>query len=211
MGVDGRRYNPVRVLIKIPGQGWTVPPTRCPKNARIVGSGAYCYIEPYISNVGFSTGDATAGNVWLNRSGAVKLSFNIYVDQDQLPLNSYAVDWGDETVSAVSGVAVRDRVSKDYPFELYHYYNYGDLVEKDKNSNFIFCGNGDRDYVTAGYLPFDINNNGPVDSLVPSGYCIVKVNISVRDNWRIYKRTNDPNRPEDKTIQNTYGWVVVKR
>jgi len=196
---------------KIFGKEWTVPPTRCQNNVRIAGSNAYCYIEPYINNVDFSTGDKTAENVWLNRSGAVKLSFNIYVDQDQLPLNSYAVDWGDETVSDVSGVAVRDRVSEDYPFELYHYYNYGDLVEKDKNSNFIFCGNGDKDYVTAGYSAFDINNNGLVDNLVPSGYCIVKVNISVRDNWRIYKRTSDPNRPEDKTIQNTYGWVVVKR
>lgn len=192
------------------GELWTVPDRQCLGNVRPVdphSDTAYCYIEPRINNIKFTIGNNQSGdNVWLNRSGAVKLSFNIDVDENQLPINSYTVDWGDDMIAAVAGVAIRDRSSENYPFELYHYYSYADLVEKDKDSDFIFCGNGDRDYLAAGYVPFDINNNGSVNSLVPSGYCIVKVNVSVYDNWRIGKDT-----AESVDIQNDYGWVVVKR
>jgi hypothetical protein len=61
------------------------------------------------------------GNIYVNQ--LVNLRFNTDVAENQLPLISYTVRWGDDTVTSVSGIEMRDRPSGTTPHSLYHIYS----------------------------------------------------------------------------------------
>ncbi len=87
------------------------------------------------SGHGGSPGNITIGAlVTLPASGIrvnqlVKLSFTTDVLPDQLPLTMYTVRWGDDTITSVSGIEMRDRPSHpghpedEDPHVMYHIYS----------------------------------------------------------------------------------------
>jgi len=54
-------------------------------------------------------------DITINSNGFVNLTFNTDVDDEQLPLTTLAVDWGDGETTIVSGIEMRDRPSTDNP------------------------------------------------------------------------------------------------
>ncbi len=138
-----------------------------------------CYVDPTFkkNNTGlnqiwindqFST-DATlnpdepGSSAGVDNNDAVKLSFNTFIDPDQLPIKSYTIDWGDSKVSSVAGVNLRTRGNINYPFVLYHSYNYYKLKDLDDPSTAddgLICG----------------SDEGGI-------YCAAKITVWVRDNW----------------------------
>jgi|GEM_PF-3894113 hypothetical protein len=84
-----------------------------------------CGVAPVVFEIEVEDKD---GVVDIHGGGkVVKLDFNAYVNENQLPLASYRVDWGDGTAISVSGVNLRARPNKENSFTLYHYYDYWQL------------------------------------------------------------------------------------
>ncbi|MBP6942560.1 MAG: hypothetical protein KBB55_00775 [Candidatus Buchananbacteria bacterium] len=115
--------------------------------------GAYCYVKPTVTNLVPEPRTITS-------SGAQRLSFNVTVDPEQLPLRSYTIYWGD-TTTVMSGASLRDRANAANPFVMYHFYDYRKLVAQDQP--------------------------GTADGIDCSGaeQCKVTVRVEVRDNWGI--------------------------
>ncbi|PLX27780.1 hypothetical protein C0583_00890 [Candidatus Parcubacteria bacterium] len=67
----------------------------------------------------------------------VNLVFTIDVNENQLPLTSLKIDWGDETETTISGIEMRDRPEPEEPFSMYHIYSepggYGIRIEARDN------------------------------------------------------------------------------
>lgn len=106
---------------------------------RSLMSDEYCRIKPKVSNItvcndsgcGRSSGnntfvpyDTTNSTSTIRRSTPIKLTFTAALDQDQLPIRSMEVIWGDGSETTYSGVALLDRPSISTPFTFYHYYDY---------------------------------------------------------------------------------------
>jgi len=73
-------------------------------------------------------------------TGFVNLKFAAQVDNQQLPLVAYEVEWGDGEKTVVSGIEMNDRqdINND-PFSLYHLYNYYDLVRQGTSCQNDIC------------------------------------------------------------------------
>ena len=140
---------------------WNPPTTLCSgtRPGLDLASGAdYCAILPEVTDIKVG-GKSSGYNV--NKNSFVNLVFNAKIDSQQLPLVMYAVDWGDNENTTVSGVEMRDRQSTDNPFSLYHLYDYWDLKAKDASgSSVITCSN-------------DSGGN----------YCETTPRVKIRDNW----------------------------
>jgi hypothetical protein len=150
------------------GLGWNPPDTAaelCPglpgtqsRPTFVSGSSVdYCAIIPRIDNISIDDNSVT-----INKNGFANLTFNSNLDNQQRPLVMYAIDWGDEEKTVVSGVEMNDRPYTDKPHSLYHMYSYWDLKSK--------AGKGV-------YL---------VDHLIDcsvANQCRVKPRVLVKDNW----------------------------
>ncbi|MFA6422273.1 MAG: hypothetical protein WCV92_02660 [Candidatus Buchananbacteria bacterium] len=146
---------------------WTLPQVQCINNSRTANetvastppinnlSFGYCYVLPGIDKNKIKINDKLVDDSTLVTSNSsVRLTFNAFVDPDQLPIKSYAVEWGDGKTTSISGVSLRSRANLDYPFALYHIYDYAKL----ENFPSASC-----DYVT--------------------NECTAEIKIYLRDNW----------------------------
>jgi hypothetical protein len=176
-GMGSGRYVPVY------GQDWEPPNTVCPPGApRPDYPNDYCAIPPKVRNIKINY---DVGEIGLRRNGFVNLTFNSEVDDQQLPMVMYAVDWGDNETTVVTGVEMRDKPNLDDPHSLYHLYNYWDLKAKqavnqtfNNSQNSVYCGNA--------YSTTATNNTGAsiVISKAPAcDYCVVQPKVQIKDNW----------------------------
>ena len=178
---DGSHY------VTVDGQDWSVPTNVCNGTGlapRPDYPNDFCGILPVINNINVNN---QGGNVELNSNQFINLTFNSYVDSQQLPLVMYSVNWGDNENTIVTGVEMRDRPNLDNPHSLYHLYSYWDLKAKHsvdqespatiENDNTIYCGGIDGDA-----LNYNGSDSG-YDCSANSACCIVKPSMKVKDNW----------------------------
>lgn len=138
------------------GFGWTVPTDLCPVNSATNQrdrTGNFCGIPPALSNIK-ANGEAASLTVANNQF--VNLTFNSWVDGNQLPLVMYAVQWGDEESTVISGVEMSPRPDEKNPHSLYHLYDFWDLKFKDADSANITC---------------------------TGSQCTVRTRVKIKDNW----------------------------
>jgi len=126
-----------------------------------------CRVRPEVSDIVIN-GEAYRKNdepviigspVTIIGNGQIKLDFTAKVDGNQLPIVSYAVDWGDGTKASTSGLSLRDRPNIDNPFTLFHFYDFWQLQQCAANPA---CGSS----VTC-----------------TADECNVKIGIKIKDNW----------------------------
>ena len=111
------------------------------------------------------------------------------MDAQQLPLVMYAIDWGDNENSIVTGVEMRDRPNPDNPHSFYHLYSYWDLKAKNAvdqtlqhKLNTVYCGNAGSNIAINNYAPVGMQTQ--TMSITPaSDYCAVRPSVKIRDNW----------------------------
>ena len=136
---------------------WNLPTNEC-EDDDDRENGVYCLVPPVIEPAKIKVNDKTSLDI--DGSGLVKLSFTSDVDPDQLPIVSYAIDWGDGTATTVSGVALLSRSNENNPFTLYHNYDYWKLLR----------------FASSSSLPADILSCN-------EDFCTVKIRVKLRDNW----------------------------
>ena len=118
----------------------------------------YCALAPRVTNI--KVNGSTVSPLSLGSgSQTAGLQFNVTVDGEQWPLTAYKVDWGDGSVTVVSGVSLRDASNANQPITLYHTYDYYALLKQS----------------TQGSLA-----NPPT---CDGGICSVNILIQVKDNW----------------------------
>ncbi len=140
------------------GAIWGPPSTLCPGGIRPAYPGDFCANPPIIDNIKVNA--VEAGNVNLYSSQFANLTFTSQVDSQQLPLIMYAIDWGDDEQTIVSGVEMRGRPNSDNPHSLYHLYSYWDLKAKaNRDGSDVDC------------------------SIDGAGKCMVQPKIKIKDNW----------------------------
>ena len=111
-----------------------------------------------------------------------KLSFNVTIPVDQLPIKSYTIAWGDGTVDTFSGFYFNDKPNPSNTFTVYHTYDFNKLKEVfvgTSNSLPMPCcypAGGEQCYEQSS----DTNN---VPQTCDDDSCEARVFISVRDNW----------------------------
>jgi hypothetical protein len=196
------RYRDASALLQ-----WRPPNSLCGA-ARPAYPNDYCAIPPVISNI---LVDKQAANITLYGSQFVNLTFNTRVDQQQLPMVMYDIDWGDNENTTVTGVEMRDRPEAGNPHSLYHLYSYWDLKAKNSQDmrtsdnvpiNVIYCGTANS--TTAR------NSQGAtitVASAPSKNYCAVRPRIKVKDNWDWCN--GGTSRNDCGHWANYGGWVVV--
>ncbi|MFH1662103.1 MAG: hypothetical protein ABIA02_03335, partial [Candidatus Falkowbacteria bacterium] len=139
----------------------------------------------------------------------INLTFNSQVDEQQLPLVAYSVDWGDNEGTSVSGVEMRDRQNLSTPHSLYHLYSYWDLRSKravDQTTtggvNSVYCGN-------AGAAAFNFSGAASgVNCPVTNNCCMARPRIMLKDNWGWCNGGTFINDCDQYT--NFGGWIVVR-
>lgn len=151
------------VYNQIYGQDWSPPNNACngtglsPRPATAPAD--FCGIKPKVTNI--KVDDKASEDINITKNKFINLKFNTDVDENQMPLVMYAIDWGDGEKTLVSGVEMRARPDPNNPHSLYHMYDYGDLKAKDANNiGEISCG-----------VVNDV------------GYCSIKPKVRVKDNW----------------------------
>jgi len=154
---DGSNYSPIS------GYDWGPPAIICDGASRTSSSNDYCAFLPAISNVEVNNINS---NVIITKNGFVNLTFNSDVDSQQLPLVMYAVNWGDDENTTITGVEMLDRISADNPHSLYHLYSYWDMKAK--------AASGAAGIACAG----DCSGYG-----VSGACCSVKPGVKIKDNW----------------------------
>jgi len=150
----------------------------------------YCAIQPRISNIEVNKQNI---NIILTTSQFVNLTFNSMVDSQQLPMVMYAVDWGDNSKTTVTGVEMRDRPDPDpadpnndgNPHSLYHLYSYWDLKAK----------------ASSGVAGIDCST---------AGECRVRPKVQIKDNWGWCNKGTAINVCGAGQWDNFGGLVVVK-
>lgn len=154
--------------------------------------GAYCAILPLISNI--KVQDLTGGLIELAKNSQfINLTFNSKVDSNQLPLVMYAIDWGDNEKTVMTGAEMRDRPDPDpsdpnkngNPHSLYHLYSYWDLKTKaNSGSSNIDCS--------------------------VAGQCKITPKIQIKDNWGWCNLGQTINVCGDGQWDSFKGTIVVK-
>ncbi|GEM_PF-3812600 len=153
--------------------GWDFPKQLCSRNIRPLEprfengkltDDDYCAVAPSVGEILLNGQRGRAENpnqieVRTRAADFVTLKFTSEVDQNQLPMTGYSVDWGDGTSTSVSGVEIRNRPNIDNPHTLFHLYSYYDIL---------------REKGTAGCTA--ATNDTP-------GSCALKVKIQIRDKW----------------------------
>jgi hypothetical protein len=148
-----------------------------------------CSVLPKITNLEVNN---TATSTAISKTQIVSLTFNSEVDGQQLPMVMYAVDWGDNETTVVSGIEMRGMPNEYDPHTLYHLYSYWELLAKhsidqreDDKNNTVYCGDDGEE--TCNYE--DLNSVGdPCGSgtgYVCSGSdcCVIKPKVKIKDNW----------------------------
>jgi hypothetical protein len=167
--------------LPVDGQDWVPPDTVCSGTPRPDYPLDYCSILPVISNTRVNNEDIV--DVELTKSQFINLTFNTDVDDQQLPMVMYAIDWGDNEKTVVTGVEMRDRPNIDNPHSLYHLYSYWDLKAKNSvdqtltgGENSVYCG-------ADGSQAINYDGVGSGYTCSGSACCVLKPKIKVKDNW----------------------------
>lgn len=93
----------------------------------VAGSQAdYCAIPPEVSNAMFTVGTATTATI-SGGSGSIGIKFNTSADQEQVPLNSIRIDWGDNQDEFAFPYAPRNDTTKPHIFSHTYVTNRGDV------------------------------------------------------------------------------------
>jgi hypothetical protein len=158
--------------------GWGPPEIKCPATGRPEYDPGnitldYCAIPPIVSNLLIS---ATSTRVVVSNNGYLNLTFNSKVDNQQLPLMMYSVNWGDDEATIISGIEMRDRSNLEEPHSLYHLYDYWDLKKKDTaSSTNITC-------VKGGEI-LNEPDSGVYNCPTGNNCCMVEPRVRIKDNW----------------------------
>jgi hypothetical protein len=155
-----------------------------------------CHIHPRAENIKING----VFSPTISSNGVAKLTFNAIVDPDQLPLAFYEIAWGDRATTTVSGASLRGRLNPNNPFELYHYYDYWQLMavtNRNDPKSRTHCEGETYQYTLTPDTRIDIDGDGQPNNTVPTGYCITQIHISLVDNWNKDKETES-------------GWVIIK-
>lgn len=185
------------------GGDWSLPQTKCDSEPRPAYPNDFCGLPPKIKNLKVN---GQTGNLEITNNQFINFTFNTEVDSQQLPLVAYAIDWGDNEKTAVTGVEMRDRANPDNPHSMYHLYSYWDLKAKNataQDENSVYCGN-------AGAEAKNYSNAGSgYDCPAGSACCAVKPSAKVRDNWG-WCQDGISGNPCQEGYQDYGGWIVVK-
>lgn len=178
--------------------GWSIPINDCGPNGRETGE--FCFVAPEVREIMFSDNEGSVtSTVMIFSKGPVELNFTVKVDDDQLPMESFAVDWGDGRTSTVDGVSLRNRVNLEYPFKLFHFFDYSRLMRADTDPD-----NPDTICDVGSSLPLEVQNYinvvDPDIELTTSSFCIAKIRIHISDNWG-----------KESAIKSSDGWVIVSQ
>lgn len=133
----------------------------------------FCGVPPQIEDIFIDDNEGNFIGLYPNihETGFVNLTFNSIVDAQQLPLVMYAVNWGDDEITVVSGVEMRDRPpGVEEPHSMYHLYSYWDLLAK------YSTGVAGIDCADAG---------GTANGVLCDGHacCTVQPGVRIKDNW----------------------------
>jgi hypothetical protein len=140
---------------------WQPPTLLCNSGMgpRLGYANDYCAILPAAKNV--KVNGTAVGSVTLTPNQFINLTFNTTVDTQQTPLVMYAIDWGDQLFTTVTGVEMRERPNENNPHSFYHLYSYWDLKTKDnQGAPTITC-----------------------TTVAGVGECRLKPRLMVKDNW----------------------------
>lgn len=193
--------------IPISGGAWTTPASICVAELRPDYPNDYCGILPKINNMRVNN---RTGNFTIIANQFVNFTFNTLIDSQQQPLVSYAVDWGDNEFTSVSGAEMRDRPNADNPHSMYHLYSYWDLKAKnatDKSvdgGNIIYCGDAGaetRNYNNAG--------NGYICPAA-SACCVIRPSAKIKDNWGWCNNGINGTPCPEGGYQDYGGWIAVR-
>ncbi|MEA3463461.1 MAG: hypothetical protein U9R14_00005, partial [Patescibacteria group bacterium] len=163
----------------------------------------YCAVKPRVENINV---DKTV----IQNNDFINLTFNSNVDSQQLPLVMYAIDWGDNESTVVTGVEMYARpdtddpdtpdIDENNPHSLYHLYSYWDLKAKAASgvSSIQCCDDCD-------------------DSVAPCNYgvsgacCAIQPSVKIKDNWGWCNNWEVSGSPCPAGGYKAFGgWVVVK-
>src|SRR3989339_484795 len=144
---------------------WGPPGTNGePNNGLCVGGvrniDDYCAILPVINNNNIKVNGENVALTIQEEFKFVNLTFNSDVDENQLPMVMYAVDWGDGSATNISGAEMIEKPNADNPHSLYHLYDYWNMKNKLPS-----CG------------------GGLVVNCCFSDHCVIQPRIKIKDNW----------------------------
>jgi hypothetical protein len=135
-------------------QVYSVPPA----------SSAYCGITPDVTNI--KVGEVSSNNIFIHSGELLQLKFNTSVNEEQLPLQTIAIDWdGGGTSDQIVNWGFAPLTNVDNPHSISHVYRYGVGIDSEK------C-------YQAGAGPY-----GTHPSVGGHEYCVVQPQVQVRDNW----------------------------
>ncbi len=129
-----------------------------------ISGGDYCAVYPTITY--FSVNGKEGSSIQIYGTGSIVLNFTAEIDEAQLPMTGYAINWGDDTKSSVSGQLLAVHSSKENPFKATHFYSYWDLLALDQAGK-LYCGQAPGDKCCK-----------PEESV-----CVVVPMVRVTDNW----------------------------
>ncbi|MFA6171185.1 MAG: hypothetical protein WCW77_01380 [Patescibacteria group bacterium] len=180
----------------------------------------YCSIPPKIKNLKIDK--QASSQAVRSKNGLMNLTFNSFVDSQQLPMVMLSVIWGDKESTTITGVEMYDREATSSPHSLFHLYDYWDMRKKkysckagDIGCDQIYCGNNNG--AASNYKGDGNGESCPVNS----DCCMVQPKVKVKDNWgwcsfKVDASGNYVDTPvwaknciNDYSYQPYNGWVVV--
>ncbi len=162
---------------------WVPPQNLCTDPSRSSGNDL-CGNPPEVRNIQVN---GQSGHTLVSSGDYVPLTFNSLVDPQQEPLVAYTVEWGDDSVTTVSGVEMRGRPLTGPPHTLYHIYSYWELK-----------ASGVADCYDAGECP---------DSSMAC--CTIVPSVKIKDNWGWCNNGSDGIPCPANTYVDYPGLVVV--
>jgi hypothetical protein len=176
-------YTDISGAISSNNSVWSLPTLYCPNNSRPANTYlSFCLVRPEFTL-------AQVNPTIVNSIGAVKVSFNSKIDPDQVPIRSYDIDWGDGNVSSYAGLSLASRPTSSNAFNLYHFYNYDSLANKNLRECETKVGIlplGDGTTETVEEYNDDLTKGAcqePVRSTSNPAAFHVPIKLTVRDNW----------------------------
>ncbi|MEI6287968.1 MAG: hypothetical protein WCP18_00055 [bacterium] len=125
---------------------WNLPTNLCGSDERPTVGTTFCLVKPKIDNVKINDDDSDMP-LTIHGRGSVKLSFNVLVEKDQLPLSSYVINWGDEgggeSGIEISGASLRSRNATsseaNNQFVFYHNYDFWQMQQLGASCSALSC------------------------------------------------------------------------
>lgn len=156
---------------------WRVPTELCAGGVRPAlfspADADYCAILPRISNI--KVNDNNTSHVNLAGNALAKFTFNTDVEENQMPLVAYYVNWGDGETTDIAGASMTDRPNADTPHTLYHVYDYwGTRFRAAIGSMTGCCANAGGALTCTGAAGLTCG---------ATNCCAVRPSVKIKDNW----------------------------